>query len=364
MVDVVVDQKPLAKLPYNPDDIPEAVKKRVAAVDALYAQNGTQQQPPPSEPPPQPEPPPAATPAEAPAPQAPTTAAQSSPTATAVPAETPPPPEDENSDSWKLRFVRMQGRHDALQKTVGEQEEIMRQMGKELLASQRTAAPQRQAPPPLPPQDYITDQDVANYGSELINLTQRAAAQVVAPQLQRIEEENARLREQLAREARRGLDQQVELAVPNYREIDRNPRWHDWLVGIDVFSGRVRQQLLNEAIASANAPRVISFFRGFLQEEVATGHSEPAPFSHQAAPPREPAIPLSSLAAPGRARPASGGETSMPSQKPIYTIAEIRAKSKALYEARRRGAYVGREAQFAREEAELYVAQQEGRVKG
>lgn len=361
MAEVTVDAKPMAKLPYNPDDIPPAVKKRAAAVDALYAAQkyGVHPAAPPSEPNPQSELSPAATPAEAPTPQAPATAAQSSPTATAVPAETPPP-EDENAQTWKRKAFEWQGRHTALQKTVGEQDEIMRQMGKELLHAQRTVAPQRQAPPPLPPQDYITEQDVANYGSDLINLTQRAAAQVVAPQLQRIEEDNARLREQLAREARRGLDQQVELAVPNYREVDRNPRWHDWLLGIDVFSSRVRQQLLNEAIAAAQAPRVISFFKGFLQEEAATGHLEPARYSPPAAPPREAAIPLASLAAPGRARPAPGGETSMPFEKPIYT----RAKIKALYEAHRKGAYIGREAEWARQDADIIAAGREGRVQG
>ena len=71
------------------------------------------------------------------------------------------------------------------------------------------------------------------------------------PKLQEIEQQNAELRQRLAKEARRRLDQAVELAVPNYREIDRDPRWHRWLLGIDVLSGRVRQQLLNEAIAAA-----------------------------------------------------------------------------------------------------------------
>jgi hypothetical protein len=32
MVDVVVEQKPQAKLSYDPEDIPDAVKQRVAAV--------------------------------------------------------------------------------------------------------------------------------------------------------------------------------------------------------------------------------------------------------------------------------------------------------------------------------------------
>ena len=33
MADVVVDQKPMDKLPYDPNDIPDAVKKRAAAVE-------------------------------------------------------------------------------------------------------------------------------------------------------------------------------------------------------------------------------------------------------------------------------------------------------------------------------------------
>jgi hypothetical protein len=358
MVEVVVDQKPLAKLPFDPETIPEAVRKRAAAVDALYAQNGAQASPP-TAPNPQPESSPAPPTEEAPAPQAPTTADKSPPTATAtpVPAEAPPPTSDENQN-WKRQAMAWQGRHTAAQKIIGEQEEIMAQMGKELLhAQQRTPQPTRQAPPPPPA--YLTDQDVQNYGTELVDFAQRAAAQAIAPQLQQIEQQNAELRQRLAQEARIRLDQAVELAVPNYREVDRNPRWHNWLLGVDVLSGRVRQQLLNEAIAAAQAPRVISFFKGFLQEEVATGHLEPAQYSPPAAPPREPAIPLASLAAPGRARPATGGDASLPPERPTYTRAQIAQ----LYAAHRKGAYIGREAEWARQDADIIAASREGRIR-
>src|SRR5262249_969770 len=176
----------------------------------------------------------------------------------------------------------------------------MVQMGNELLHVQRLLQerPAAQPPtPPPPPQRYLTEQDVQNYGNDLIDFTRRAAAEAVSPHLARLDQENADLRNRLAREARRSLDQMVEAAVPNFREVDRDPRWHRWLLGVDLYSGRVRQQLLNEAIAAASAPRVISFFRGFLNEEVATGHIEPAP-SPAASAPREPAIQLASLAAP------------------------------------------------------------------
>ncbi|MGB9317977.1 MAG: hypothetical protein WCB62_23605, partial [Pseudolabrys sp.] len=51
----------------------------------------------------------------------------------------------------------------------------------------------------------------------------------VAPHLQASEQQNLELQNRLAREARARLDAAVERAVPNYREIDQDPRWHQWL---------------------------------------------------------------------------------------------------------------------------------------
>jgi hypothetical protein len=254
----------------------------------------------------------------------------------------------------------MKGRYDASQKTLAEMQEQMTQLGNELLQTQQAVYQNgRTAPSSPPPQAYVTEQDVQNYGSDLINFTQRAAAQALSPELQEIKQQNAEMQRRLAVEARRNLDQRLELAVPNFRDVDRDPRWHRWLLSLDMLSGRVRQQLLNEAISAADAPRVISFFRGFLQEEQATGHIEPSPAVQQAPPPRTPAVDLGSLAAPGRARPATGGDASVPPDKPIYSRAQV----KQLYEQHRKGAYVGREAEWARLEADMFAAQREGRYR-
>jgi hypothetical protein len=362
MVDVTVDATPKPHAPYDPEVIPDAVKRRAAAVDALYAQSAD---PPPTNgqngAPPTPDS--GAPPSEqlvlplvAPVAQASDEGPSSaSPTPAAAPAV-------EEEGDWKRRYLRMQGQFNASQKTIGEMQEQMTQLGNELLYAQQHAfRPQAQSPMSQlpPPPSYLTEKDVQDYGTDLIDVTQRAALHAVAPHLQNLEQQNAMLQQRLAKEARRGLDQAVELAVPNFREIDRDPRWHRWLLGVDVFSGRVRQTLLDEAIASAQAPRVVSFFRGFLQEEAATGQRDSASASSQAAPPRTPAIDLSSLAAPGRARPATGGDTSGSTDKPVYT----RARVKELYEQHRRGAYVGREADWARLEADFFAAQREGRYR-
>ena len=182
---------------------------------------------------------------------------------------------------------------------------------------------------------YLTRSDLDNYGSDLVDFAQRAALHSVAPALDQIQQQNAELRQRLAIEARRNLDQRVEAAVPNYREIDRDPHWHRFLLTVDPYTGRIRQELLNDAIAHSDAGRVVAFFRSFLRENQATDHT----------------------AVSGRARSAPA---SVRSDKPIYTREQI-AK---FYEQHRRGAYAGREAEWARQEVDFFRAQREGRVRG
>ena len=103
-----------------------------------------------------------------------------------------------------------------------------------------------------------------------------------ARHLHNLEQQNAELRQRLAIEARHRLDQQVERAVPNYREIDQDPRWHQWLLSSDPLSGRQRQQLLNDAIASGATNRVISFFRQFLRAEGVAGQTSSPAYGRRA----------------------------------------------------------------------------------
>jgi hypothetical protein len=143
--------------------------------------------------------------------------------------------------------------------------------------------------------------------------------------------QNVKLRQRLAKEARHRLDQQVEAAAPDFREIDRNPRWHRWLLGIDEYTVRVRQLLLDDAVASGSVARVKAFFEGFRQAERAGGTQAQAVGSRQA---------------------RSSG-------KPIYTREQIGQ----LYEQHRKGAYAGREAEWNRIENDIFAAQREGRIQ-
>jgi hypothetical protein len=110
------------------------------------------------------------------------------------------------------------------------------------------------------------------------------------------------------------------------RIVNADPRWLQWLAGIDNLNGRTRQDLLNAATAAGDASRIIRFFRDFMQ---AAGRQ-------------------------AQSRTAAAGD------RPTYTRAQIAW----FYNQHRRGAYKGREADWARQEADLYAAQREGRVIG
>jgi hypothetical protein len=178
--------------------------------------------------------------------------------------------------------------------------------------------------------NYLTRQDEDNYGRDLLDVAQRAAMHTIAPHLQSLAQQNNALQRQLAKEQRRQMDQAVEAAVPNFREIDRNPRWHRWLLGTDELAGKTRQVLLDDAIAKYSASRAIEFFKRFQQEDAGGSQTYSS---------------------------ANNRYTSYYG-KPIYTRESIGQ----LYEMHRRGDYKGRENTWNRIESDIFAAQREGRV--
>jgi hypothetical protein len=177
--------------------------------------------------------------------------------------------------------------------------------------------------------NYLTQNDVYNYGEDLINFTQRAAAQYVAPHLQNLEQQNAEMRRQIAIQTRARLDADLGAAVPSWREIDSDPRWLGWLSETDPLTGATRQRVLNDAIAAGSASRVIAFFQTFQAQ-----HG-------------------------GAARSTGGGRArSAVSQGAMLT----RERIKELYELHRKGQLTGPE--WERTEQQIIAAANEGRVAG
>jgi hypothetical protein len=74
--------------------------------------------------------------------------------------------------------------------------------------------------------------------------------------------------------------------------------------------------------------------------------------------PRPAAVPLTTLAAPGRPNPAAGN-TQVPDSKPVYTHKDV----SDFYDYVRKGVYVGQEQLKQQIEADIFAAQREGRIR-
>lgn len=263
----------------------------------------------------------------------------------------------------------MYGRWQAAQRQIGAMEQQMNDLATEL---QRTQALLGNGNPPAqPPQQrqqphrqLITDQDRENYGDDLIDVARRAALEAVSPELDTLRAENNDLKKRVTTTAQSELKQALTQKVPNWVVINRSQDFQRWLSLPNIYTGEVRGKMLNAAYAAADAPKVIALFNDFINEVKATGGELPGARQEQQqqvdpAAPRQPAIQLETLAAPGRARPAAG-DTPLPADKPTYTRAQIRN----FYSDVRRGVYSGRETEKHRIEADIIAAQTDGRVRG
>jgi hypothetical protein len=184
---------------------------------------------------------------------------------------------------------------------------------------------------------YLTQDDVNNFGHEIIDLIQRGSRQTMAPILDRLEERDEQLHERVQRTMKTAIDHALDVAVPNWREINNSdPRWIQWLNSPEPYSGYRRQDLLNDATAKGDADRVIRIFRGFIAEV----GGQPA----QSGQPAPSVLPASYPAQSNRGR--------------IYSREDI-TRMAALH---RRKAIS--DAEYAKWENEFIRAANEGRIRG
>jgi hypothetical protein len=326
--------------------LPKAVRDQIAAAEVIRADMNT---------PPAPQDPPPANP-PAPAPETPPAPAPATPPA---PAPAPTPPVDENDQ----RYRSLQGRHESLQRNYAATTERLKQLEDALALVQAQNPPSNGQQPPAPTYEkLVTPQEEDEYGQEMLSVVERKAKEVFSPELaalaarlQKIEGQVTSVVQVNSRTAQEKMYDHLGDKVPNWKELNQDDGFKDWVGGVEPFSGRTRRDLLLEAFSRQDGPRVAQFFTGYLE---ATGNPQdtqakdtpPAPTPGTGAKPS-----LADFAAPGRARTVPPPATP---DKPVYTAATI-TKFMADKIA---GKYRGREADADAIERDIFLAQGEGRI--
>jgi len=276
-------------------------------------------------------------------------------------------PEQEPPEVWRNRFQAMKGRFDQMSEQV-------LTMGEQLNRLQSENASLRAAPPPsqpMPSEGLISEQEMQDYGPEFVDMVRRAATEVSAPLYQEIQTLRGQLghvQQETGNAFLTRMNATVAGLVPNWQELNRDARFISWVQLPDVYSGVMRQQLMQDAWNSGDANRVAAFFRAFLAEEAAVdptraGARAPQPYPASPAPGMPAAVPgvplgtrlsLDQLAAPGRAQSSAH----MPADKPMYTAQQITQ----FYTECAAGKWRTREADRAAIDADIIAAQHEGRI--
>jgi hypothetical protein len=299
---------------------------------------------------------------------------------TPTPQFAPPAPQvvtPQNEADWEHQFKSLKGRYDReaedkrrLQQTLIDQQRLLAQVGP-------PAAPQGEgsglrfnvAPPP--PGRRVTAAEVAEYGSELMDVVGRRAAEVYEPILQQLAGELTQVKRQIGGvqntvvfDARIKMYDDLQRTIPQWDAINNSPQFATWLDQVDPISHRTRREFLNGAHNSNATGQVIDIFNAFLSTYgggagAASGAGQPGNgvgngAGNPASSPQQ--FDLRQLAAPGRAK---GGDTQAPPDKGIVTRAEI----KQFYTDKTQGKYAGREAEAAAIERQIFDAGNEGRIR-
>ncbi|WP_163557579.1 hypothetical protein [Halomonas sp. NO4] len=254
---------------------------------------------------------------------------------------------DKDALYWQHRFKVIEGKYNAevpaLQKEVADlkrDNEAKAERIKELESQQGSTG---QA-------GDLSDEKLAqfreDFGEDLVDFVERMIAQKAAPSqaesddVSELRSEVESLKQEKLDHAKAGFWRDLQWAVPNFREVNADPGFLQYLAQVDPQSGRQRQQLLDEAQKALDAKTVIDIFQLYLNQAGQGAERSTRVPEEELEPPRS-----RSTDTP----PAGGGN--------VWTGAGINQ----FYRDKREGRYSADEAQ--RLEADIFAAQKEGRVQ-
>lgn len=343
--------------------LPKAVQQQIdqanAIIDQLHKKDDKPEETKPAEQPEQPNLTVVENQPEQPAAEAPP--AQPEPQKPEAKAEPQKPAED-----FEHKYKVLKGKYDAevprLSRQIAELNGQLEGM-REMIASMQKPTPAAAASSSTDLTPDISAEEIDEYGEELIELIGKKAKQVAKGEIDRLNSQIEDLKKQLGgvsqtvvENARDKMLGQLTDEVANWQMINRQPEFLDWLDRVDPYSGSVRGVMLRQAYAANDAPRVIAFFKGFLQEHAAI--TSPATMDSTEMNGGTPTVDLNEQVAPGRTK-RSTGVVGAQKEKRIWTQAQIAD----FYKQVQMGKYRNKDAEKHRIEADIVAAAREGRIR-
>jgi hypothetical protein len=256
-------------------------------------------------------------------------------------------------ETWEQRYHSLKGKFDAEVPRLYAQVREMNDQIKQLVAENAVAKAQTPQPSPAPAKTLITEQDKEAFGSDLIDLIERATEQKLAgnreleAQLRaEIEELKGKLGNVSERQVVSDKDRYetaLTTAVPDWQVLNVDQGFLNWLAEVDPVYGMPRQYALTNAYEALDATRTANIFNQYKKSITPAQNQQTRPN-------------LQSQVAPTRSR-TSPAPTNPNMDKRIYTQKDI----DAFYSEWRRG-FID-EAEAVQIEKDIHAATTEGRIR-
>jgi hypothetical protein len=297
-----------------------------------------------------------APPAGTPGKPAPAGGSPGQPAQPAKPAPDAPPgaaaPKEETVEYWKSRFDVLEGKYNAeVPRLAAERRALIEENTR--LKESKSAAPSGSAPtaPAARPSEEKVKELKEKYGDQFVDdflqsFTLPAGQPPAADD--KTAKDIADLKARDTARSKREFFDGLDIKAPVWRKLNEDEKFLTWLAELDPASGRSRQDLFDDAVASFDLARVAYFFNTYGSQ---TGAGQPkpggdAPKNEDATPPQPPID------------PPKGGGDKPPAGKKMWTGKEVQQ----FYDDVRRGRYKSDE--VASIEQDILSAQREGRFAG
>jgi len=282
----------------------------------------------------------------------------------ADPAEPVEPTEIPEADNWEHKYKTLQGMYNREKQNVVDLSGRVGQL-EGLLAGLQTArenaAPESTVEAAAA--STLTEDEIKDYGPELIDVMKRAAVEAVQGELTALRNENADLKATVghvgqtqAKTDKEKLYAGLADKVPNWKQVNTHPDFLLWLDQEDVYAGLPRGQMLTRAFGANDTARVVQFFKGFLSENAALQPAAETDTPQVEVPKPTPMVDLASLASPGSG--SGGGADNINETGRLWRESEIGS----FYEDARKGSFKGRKEEYDATEREIQNAMNQGRI--
>lgn len=210
-------------------------------------------------------------------------------------------------ETWERKYLTLKGMYDAEVPRLHAQMREMNGQVQQLIAENAAAKVQQTVTQPSTAKTLITEQDKEAFGSDLLDLIDRASEQKVAEfrsqnahLVSRIEELQGKLGNVTERQVVSDKDKflaNLSAQVPNWETLNIDQGFLAWLAEVDPVYGLPRQVALTNAYESLDANRTAIIFNQY-QGKVAPMQQKPSQqLQSQVAPTRSRASPAPATSA-------------------------------------------------------------------